>query len=202
MDTLIQAFESGCLDSSCRFLAIGPSEERALSERLQPLGVLVRIVPWTDGVWGHLAAFDVLCLPSIREGFPMVVLEAAAAEVPTITTRATAAIDSVIPGVTGLLIDVGDVNALVTSINDPVVSVEWTAELEANANKRARTEFKQERIWRGIPDVLEGQFEPRDSNAITRAVPVAHFGGSEFIVLSMKRCSDTASALRDLFVRR
>ena len=52
-------------------------------------------------------AMDVLVLPTWREGFPNVVLEAAATGIPVITTECTGARDSVIPEVTGLLIPPG-----------------------------------------------------------------------------------------------
>ncbi|MGA2534518.1 MAG: glycosyltransferase family 4 protein [Terracidiphilus sp.] len=50
---------------------------------------------------------DVMVLPSWREGFPNVVLEAAATGIPVVTTECTGSRDSVVPGVTGLLIQPG-----------------------------------------------------------------------------------------------
>jgi len=55
----------------------------------------------------YYRAMDVLVLPTWREGFPNVVLEAAATGVPVVTTISTGAKDSVIPEVTGLLIPPG-----------------------------------------------------------------------------------------------
>jgi glycosyltransferase involved in cell wall biosynthesis len=53
-----------------------------------------------------------MVLPSWREGFPNVVLEAGATGIPVITTVATGSRDSVVPEVTGLLIPPGDSDAL------------------------------------------------------------------------------------------
>lgn len=68
---------------------------------------------------------SVHCLPSRREGFPNVVLEAAAMGVPTVTTSATGAVDSVINGKTGLIVPVDDSDALARAIqsllNDPIM---------------------------------------------------------------------------------
>jgi glycosyltransferase involved in cell wall biosynthesis len=50
---------------------------------------------------------DVMVLPSWREGFPNVVLEAGATGIPVITTECTGSRDSVVPEVTGLLIPPG-----------------------------------------------------------------------------------------------
>jgi glycosyltransferase involved in cell wall biosynthesis len=52
-------------------------------------------------------AMDLLVLPTRREGFPNVILEAAATSLPVITTLSTGARDAVIPEVTGLLIPPG-----------------------------------------------------------------------------------------------
>src|ERR1039458_7732921 len=50
---------------------------------------------------------DVMVLPTWREGFPNVVLEAAATGIPVVTTQSTGSRDSVVPEVTGLLIPPG-----------------------------------------------------------------------------------------------
>jgi glycosyltransferase involved in cell wall biosynthesis len=55
----------------------------------------------------YYRAMDLMVLPTWREGFPNVVLEAAATGIPVITTIATGSRDSVVPEVTGLLIPPG-----------------------------------------------------------------------------------------------
>ncbi len=55
----------------------------------------------------YYRAMDLMVLPTRREGFPNVVLEAAATGIPVITTIATGSRDSVVPEVTGLLIPPG-----------------------------------------------------------------------------------------------
>ncbi len=58
------------------------------------------------------AAADVLVLPSHREGLPTVVLEAAAHGLPTIGTAVLGTVDAILPGETGLLVEVHDARAL------------------------------------------------------------------------------------------
>jgi glycosyltransferase involved in cell wall biosynthesis len=55
----------------------------------------------------YYRAMDVMVLPTWREGFPNVVLEAAATGIPVITTLSTGSRDAVVPEVTGLLIPPG-----------------------------------------------------------------------------------------------
>jgi glycosyltransferase involved in cell wall biosynthesis len=72
----------------------------------------IRVLDHLADLRAFYAAIDCFVLPTYREGMPNVALEAAAAARPVITTRATGAIDAIIPGVTGLHVDVGDVDQL------------------------------------------------------------------------------------------
>jgi glycosyltransferase involved in cell wall biosynthesis len=71
----------------------------------------------------YYRVMDVMVLPTWREGFPNVVLEAAATGIPVITTISTGSRDSVLPEVTGLLIPPGHpeaiVEAVLTLLSDP-----------------------------------------------------------------------------------
>jgi len=68
-------------------------------------------------------AMDLLVLPSWREGFPNVILEAAASALPVIATLSTGCCDAVIPEVTGLLVPPGYPEAIceaaIRLIRDP-----------------------------------------------------------------------------------
>jgi glycosyltransferase involved in cell wall biosynthesis len=61
-------------------------------------------------------AMDVMALPTLREGFPNVVLEAAATGIPVVTTLSTGSRDSVVPEVTGLLIPPGYPEAITEAV--------------------------------------------------------------------------------------
>jgi glycosyltransferase involved in cell wall biosynthesis len=64
----------------------------------------------------YYRAMDVMVLPTWREGFPNVVLEAAATGIPVITTESTGSRDSVVPEVTGLLIPPGYPEAIFEAV--------------------------------------------------------------------------------------
>jgi glycosyltransferase involved in cell wall biosynthesis len=154
IDTLVRAFQSDRIHRDCHLLVIGPTEDDDLARQIASLGDRAHVTGWTDDVWGHLSALDVLSLPTLREGFPTVVLEAAAAGVATITTRATGAVDSVVDGVTGMLTDVGDSVGLVVAINELQANPDAGERMGAAARARVVDEFGQERIWMGILEIL------------------------------------------------
>ena len=60
---------------------------------------------------------DICVLPTYREGFPGVPLEAQAAGVPVITTDATGAVESIVNRETGYIVPVGDIDALSAAID-------------------------------------------------------------------------------------
>lgn len=166
VDQLIEAF-GRVTDPRIRLLCIGEPEDEQLAAQVGVLGDRVRRVGYTSDLWGHLPAMDVLCLPTLREGFPNVVLEASSVGMPTITTRATGAVDSVIDGVTGLLFDVGDTDALLRHIHTLANDWEKRERMGAAARQRVLTEFQPERIWSGVEEILQGVAEPRVAHRVT-----------------------------------
>lgn len=109
------------LAEAARFLSDGPEysvvlvgdDERPgyaadIEQRLTATGVPTMHVAGVSEPLPYYHAADVLCLPSLREGFPNVVLEAAACGLPVVTTDATGCRDAVQPEVTGWLSVAGD----------------------------------------------------------------------------------------------
>ena len=64
----------------------------------------------------YYRAMDMMVLPTLREGFPNVVLEASASGIPVITTLSTGSRDAVVPEVTGLLVPAENKLALIEAI--------------------------------------------------------------------------------------
>lgn len=64
----------------------------------------------------YMAIADILCLPSYREGFGTVVIEAAAMGIPTVGTNIYGLSDAVVDGQTGILVPPRDSKALTEAI--------------------------------------------------------------------------------------
>ena len=114
-------------------------------ERIEGSGQIVwpGAVPDTAAYY-HL--MDLLVLPTYREGFPTVCLEAAAAGIPVVTTEATGARDAVVDGVTGRVVPVGDAAALAAAIAELLDDPARARALGAAAQDRVRAEFLPQRI--------------------------------------------------------
>lgn len=95
------------------------------------------------------AAMDLLCLPTLREGMPNVVLEASACEIPVVTTDATGAVDSVVADVTGLVVPVGDARALAAALRRLALSPDERARLGKAGRSRMVSDFARDDVWSG-----------------------------------------------------
>ncbi|MDT0209473.1 glycosyltransferase [Curtobacterium sp. BRD11] len=95
----------------------------------------------------HIAAFDVLCLPSHREGLPTVVLEAMAAGVPVVASAATGVVDLVEHERTGLLVPVGDSDRLAAALERVLHDAPLRQHLVSGAAESVQA-FSEGRVWR------------------------------------------------------
>lgn len=89
----------------------------------------------------YLAFADLLCLPSYREGFGIVVIEAAALGVPCVGTDIVGLRDAVVDGKTGLLVPPRNVPALVTALESLLSDNGRRAAMSVAACERVRKEF-------------------------------------------------------------
>jgi glycosyltransferase involved in cell wall biosynthesis len=85
--------------------------DRRMRERIESHPRVI-CTGFVDDTARYYRAMDLMVLPSWREGFPNVVLEPAASGIPVIVANCTGSRDSVINGVTGLLVALGDPAAI------------------------------------------------------------------------------------------
>jgi glycosyltransferase involved in cell wall biosynthesis len=119
---LIDAFDAVLkAEPEARLLLVGwfDASEDALSDGLRARikdHPRIHCTGFVDDTAPYYRAMDMLVLPTWREGFPNVVLEAAATGIPVITTLCTGSRDSVVPEVTGLLIPPGYPEAIFEAV--------------------------------------------------------------------------------------
>nr|WP_231134445.1 glycosyltransferase [Motilibacter deserti] len=94
---------------------VGEGAERERLEALAgELGLQgrVRLPGWSERSRDALAGFDVFCLPSRAEGFPLSIVEAMLAGLPVVATAVGGVPEAVLDGRTGLVVPRDDVDAL------------------------------------------------------------------------------------------
>ena len=95
----------------------------------------------------YYAAMDVLALPTYREGFGLVSIEAQASGVPVVTTRVTGAVDSVIDGITGTLVPAQDSDALAEALIALLRHPEKRKQMGKLAAQWVEDRFRREKVW-------------------------------------------------------
>ena len=96
------------------------------------------------------AAMDVVVLPSYREGLPTVLMEAAAMGRPVVATDIRGCHDVVVDGETGLLVPVGDVEALTTAVLRLLRDGGLGQRMGAAARGRAEERFDERKVFQQV----------------------------------------------------
>jgi lipopolysaccharide/colanic/teichoic acid biosynthesis glycosyltransferase len=108
-----------------------------------------------------MAAADVLCLPSYREGFGSVVIEAAACGVPAVASRIYGIVDAVDEGRTGLLHTPRHVDELTDALRRVTSDDRLRQGLGEAARARATSEFSADRLTDALSTFYSSLLETR-----------------------------------------
>ncbi len=100
------------------------------------------------------AAMDVVVLPTYREGFGIVAIEAAAMELPVVATSVPGCVDAVVDGVTGTLVPPRDAAALTAAVRTYLADPELCRAHGRAGRERVLREFRPEDIW----EALHGEY--------------------------------------------
>jgi glycosyltransferase involved in cell wall biosynthesis len=100
---------------------------------------------------------DIACLPSLREGFPMALLEAMAFGVPPVATSVGGIPELIEDGVSGILVGVGNVDELTAALAR-LTDADERARLGRAARERAERHSSARAVaeWRSLYDDLLG----------------------------------------------
>lgn len=149
---LAAAFEAIARQQADVHLLLVGAEENVPFSRIQEICRAacdrLHYVSFTAKPEEYMAAADIFCLPSYREGFGMTIIEAAACGVPAVASRIYGITDAVADGKTGLLFPAGDVTALTHALLRLITDNDFRQQLGNAARVRALTSFSSEKITR------------------------------------------------------
>ena len=114
----------------------------------------VHHIGWQNDVAPYYAAMDLVTLPSYREGFPNVPLEAASMELAVITTDVAGCRDAVQDGLTGKLIPAADARALASALTAYLKHPDQRLEHGLAGRQRALAQFDPQKIFAAMHDEI------------------------------------------------
>lgn len=110
----------------------------------------VRFIGWSTDLPPIYAAIDICVLPSYREAISGVVLEAAAMELPVVTTRVPGSVDAICNGVTGLSVPAKDPDALACALQKLAKDPELRHKMGNAARQFVAHRFNHQKIFQNL----------------------------------------------------
>ena len=143
------------------FLFVGPDEEclrKEIQKRASKSSKRISLLEYTQTPEECLAASDILCLPSYREGFGSVIIEGAACGIPSVASRIYGITDAVVDNVTGLLFQSGDTKDLKNKLLKLVQNPKHCERLGKAARQRAACEFSENMLTDALAELYNNLF--------------------------------------------
>lgn len=137
--------------AAIKFLIVGGGPLRnSLEDEAKNLGIAGNVIftGYRKDVAELLSVMDIFVLPSVKEGLPMVLLEAMAAKKPIIATRVGAVSKVIRDNETGILVEPGDVSALQRAIGNLLNDTMKTQGLALKGYGRVKKDFSSENMCR------------------------------------------------------
>jgi glycosyltransferase involved in cell wall biosynthesis len=152
---MCEAFTAVCqrVKVPIHLVMVGPDEEGLRSSLVVILSqskASFSIMPYTERPEDYFQCADVFCLPSFREGFPMVLVNAAACGVPCVASRIYGSDEAVQDGVSGVLFTPGDSEELSWRLQSLIENRELRVQMGVAARKRVEQDYSQERLVRAL----------------------------------------------------
>ncbi len=141
-----------------QFLVVGegPLQEMLKTEsRVLGLSEHITFLPYQKNVLSVMRQMDVLLLTSTHEGFPNVLLEAAAAGTPVVTTAAGGSMEFVVNGETGFVVPGGDVEGLAQKVLQLVDDPELCVRMASHAIARVHQYFSAPQLVKQLEELYE-----------------------------------------------
>jgi glycosyltransferase involved in cell wall biosynthesis len=126
----------------------GRGVEKEIHDLIAARGLekVVAFLGYREDVPALLRICDLFALPSYREGMPLTILEAMAAAKPVIASNVRGCREEVVEGVTGLLVEPGDVRGLAEAVRTLALAPERARAMGRAGRERAETAFDRRRV--------------------------------------------------------
>jgi len=147
-----------------RFIMVGEGELRGAVERRIKAGGLeeqVKLTGFREDVYSLMKSLDVIVFTSVKEGLCSTILEAQALRVPVVATAAGGVPEILEDGKTGLLAQVGDIEALGEKVLKLLEDKELRKKLVENAFEQVRGRFTSYHTHVGTLRVYEEVLKAR-----------------------------------------
>jgi len=148
---LLKAFAKlNQLDPGTILLIVGPDEEGLIDSEMSKMPSMlkdqIRIIAYSEETESYMTASDVLVLPSYREGFGVVIIEAAATKIPAIGSNIYGISDAIQDGHTGLLFKHEIKDDLLKKMVELAKNENLRKKLGENAYRECHLHFTEEQV--------------------------------------------------------
>ena len=150
---------------NAHLVVVGPDEDGLdpeLSELTSKLEGRYHRVGYTHKPEAYMAAADVFCIPSYREGFSLATIQAAGVGLPAIASRIYGLTDAVKEDVTGLFHKAGCIEEISAAVLRLYTDTELRAKLSKAAQVRAHAQFSLRYIVGEMYVYINGLLAERD----------------------------------------
>lgn len=150
IDILLAFSKVRRVSSKCKLLFVGPDEDGDISRlKLKSPDLFVDVLD-VDTVNNHevyLGITNLLCLPSYREGFGSIVIDAAAMSVPTVGSRIAGLTDAIENEVSGLLFTPGNIDEISSIMLNLVTDISACNLMGKQARSRVENFFTADFLY-------------------------------------------------------
>ncbi len=142
-----------------RLFLVGPDEEGIRGKAMEICARCsdrVNVIGYTDEPEKYMSAADVFCLPSYREGFGLVIIEAAATGIPSIGSRIYGITDTIEDEATGLFLEPGAYHDLMLKMSRFVEEPALVREMGDRARAAAIEKYTKGKVVSAMADYYRG----------------------------------------------
>lgn len=157
-DLLMDAFPAvlaKCPGARLLIAGTGPEEAALRARARQAGGDAIMLLGWFDRIATLFAAADLVAVPSRSEGQGIVAIEAMAAGRPVVATAVGGLAETVVPGVTGVIVPPDSPGALAFGISDLLANPKAMLRMGMAGRARAAERFSLAAMLRAVESVYE-----------------------------------------------